>query len=63
VVSVRTPTWETPGTCLKYCLMRGFVVDVQGRDHPLGQHAGAEASWGTLVDPPVENQLHLVGTA
>src|SRR6516225_4474609 len=42
---------------------RAFVVDVQRGDHPLGQDAGAEAAWGALVDPPVEDQLHLVGTA
>src|SRR6516225_6589851 len=58
------PDLGDAGNLLKVLLdARAFVVDVQRGDHPLGQHAGAEAAWGARVDPPVEDQLHLVGTA
>ena len=36
---------------------------MQGRDSPLGEHSSAEAGRCCLGDPPLEDQLHLVGTA
>ena len=42
----------------------GFLVlDVQRGHDALGQHAGAEAPGRAARDAPIEDQLHLIGTA
>ena len=40
---------------------RVLVVDVQRRDDPVGDDAGAIPRGGASVDAPVEDQLHVVG--
>src|SRR6266478_6573905 len=40
---------------------RAFVVDVQRRDHAVGDHARAEGSGRGFGDAAVEDQLHLLG--
>src|SRR5918993_5578080 len=42
---------------------RTFVVDVQGWNHTVGNHAGAERSRRSLCYPSVENELYLFGAA
>ena len=42
---------------------RTLVVDVQRRCYPLGDHAGAEPTRRLLGDPPLEDQLHVIGPA
>jgi hypothetical protein len=42
---------------------RVLVVDMKGRDHPLGDDSGAKAAGRGLVHAAVENQLHLVGSS
>ena len=42
---------------------RTLVVDVQRRCYPLGDHAGAEPPRRLLADPPLEDQLHVIGPA
>src|SRR5271157_2665662 len=42
---------------------RTLVVDVQRRCYPLGDHAGAEPPRRLLGDPPLEDQLHVIGPA
>src|SRR6202050_3349891 len=37
-----------------------LVIDVQGRDHPVGQYAGPEASGRSLGHVAVEDELHPV---
>ena len=37
-----------------------LVIDVQRRDHPVGQHAGPEASGSSLGHAAVEDELHHV---
>jgi hypothetical protein len=52
------------GNLLKVLLDTGaFVVDMQRWDHPGRQHSSAKLGRGFLGDSPVEDQLHLVGTA
>ena len=41
---------------------RVLVVDVQRRDDPVGDDAGAIPRGGAPVDAPVEGQLHVVGS-
>ena len=40
-----------------------LVVDVQGWDHPLGDHARPEPTGGAPRDAPVEDELDLVGSS
>ena len=40
-----------------------FIIDMQGWDHPIGNHPCAELAGGTSAAAPVKNQLHLAGSA
>jgi hypothetical protein len=40
-----------------------LVVDVQRGHYPLGDDAGTKAARGVFAHPPVEDQLHVVGSA
>src|SRR5579875_672344 len=42
---------------------RSLIVDVQGRNHAIGNHPGSEQSGRTFGDPAVEDPLHLLGPA
>jgi len=42
---------------------RSFVVDMQGRNHSVGDHVRAKRSRFTSGDPTVEDQLHLFGAS
>src|SRR5258708_27201166 len=37
-----------------------FVVDVEGRDHPIGDHAGAESAWCLARDAAAEDELDTI---
>src|ERR1700693_5302666 len=56
VVSVRSAC-----PSLWYCLMR--VIDVQRRDHAVGDDTGAEPPRRAAAHLAVEHQAHLAGTA
>ena len=63
VVSVRS-AWPSLWYCLVVLLDLGrFVLHVQRRHAPLGQHARAEPTGRAARDPTIEDQLHLIGPA
>src|SRR5438105_467050 len=40
-----------------------FVIDIEGRNHPLGNDAGAKATGRSSGDPAVENELYVLRAA
>src|SRR3982074_294326 len=51
------------GNLLEVLLDTGvLVIDMQGWDHPLGQHPGAKTARSSLRHPAIEDKLDHVGT-
>src|SRR5207247_1689909 len=42
---------------------RSFVIDVEGRDHPVGDDSGAKRSRRASGHPAIEDQLNLLGAS
>src|SRR6516162_4435730 len=63
VVSVRTPTWEMPGTCFMYCLMWEFLYSTCKDGTTPSVNTRVRKRPGVpRADSPLEDELYVVGT-